>query len=106
MLELRMIGMKNKDQLKKYWFTLTVIQVNNTKLFTLSVIILTETAPQFCVVAIILSENFTMDINKPYRPRPSCMTCQVDDYNSRLLKGVPFLVGYGLQPSNNGKIMR
>ena len=35
MLELRMIGMKNKDKLKKYWFTLTVIQVNNTKIFTL-----------------------------------------------------------------------
>ena len=68
--------------------------------------VLVETAPQFCVVAIILSQNFTMDINKPYRPRPSCMTCLVDDYNSRLLKGVPFLVGYGLQPSNNGKVMR
>jgi len=65
-----------------------------------------DSAPQFCVVAIILAENFTMDINKPFRPRPSCLTCMVNDVQSRLLKGVPFLVGYGLQPSNNGKTPR
>ena len=65
-----------------------------------------DTAPQFCLVAIILAENFTMDINKPYRPRPSCLTCLVADVRSSLLKGVPFLVGYGLQSANNGKIPR
>ena len=65
-----------------------------------------DTAPQFCLVAIILAENFTMDINKPYRPRPSCLTCLVADVRSSLLKGVPFLVGYGLQSANNGKITR
>ena len=43
--------------------------------------------PQYCVLAIILAENFTMNINMPFRPRPSCMTCLVDDVNTRLLKG-------------------
>ena len=53
-----------------------------------------------------MAENFTMDINKPFRPRPSCLTCLVADVRSSLLKGVPFLVGYGLQPPDNGKITR
>ena len=43
--------------------------------------------PQYCVLAIILAENFTMNINMPFRPRPSCMTCLVEDVNTRLLKG-------------------
>ena len=63
-------------------------------------------APQFCVVAIILAEQFSMNINLPYRPRPSCMTCLVNDVNTRLMKGVPFVAGYGLQPSDNGKLHR
>ena len=53
--------------------------------------------PQYCVVALLLADNFTMDIEKPFRPRPSCMTCLVDSVQTRLLKGVPYLVGYGLQ---------
>ena len=58
-----------------------------------------ETAPQFCVVALVLTEQFSMSTTAQYRPRPACMTCQVEDISSRLLKGVPNLASYGLQTS-------
>ena len=31
--------------------------------------------PQYCVLALILSDGFNM--TAPYRPRPSCLTCKV-----------------------------
>ena len=29
--------------------------------------------------------------------RAACLNCKVDSYNSKLLKGLPFVAGYGLQ---------
>ena len=56
-----------------------------------------DTAPQFCVVALVLSQQFSMNTSLQYRPRPACLTCLVEDINSKLLKGVPNLASYGLQ---------
>jgi len=53
-------------------------------------------SPQFCVVALVLARNFSMD--KQERPRPACLSCQVDSYQAKVLKGNPFLASYGLQP--------
>ena len=30
-------------------------------------------------------------------PRAACLNCKVDSFNSKLLKGLPFVAGYGLQ---------
>ena len=53
------------------------------------------TSPQFCVLALILTSMFGM--SKEQRPRPACMNCQVNSYQAKVLKGVPFLASYGLQ---------
>eukprot|EP00090_Calanus_glacialis_P021303 TRINITY_DN32878_c0_g1_i1.p1 TRINITY_DN32878_c0_g1~~TRINITY_DN32878_c0_g1_i1.p1 ORF type:complete len:846 (+),score=251.22 TRINITY_DN32878_c0_g1_i1:28-2565(+) len=53
-------------------------------------------SPQFCVLALVLAQNFSMA--KQERPRPACLNCQVDSYQARVLKGNPFLASYGLQP--------
>ena len=60
---------------------------------------LSESAPQYCVVALVLTERFSMNTSYQFRPRPACLTCQVDEVASKLLKGVPNLAGYGLQSS-------
>ena len=39
-----------------------------------------------------------MSPSAQFRPRPACQTCQVDDISSKLLKGVPNLASFGLQP--------
>ena len=46
-----------------------------------------DTAPQYCVVALVLSQQFSMNTSLQYRPRPACLTCLVEDINSKLLKG-------------------
>jgi len=56
------------------------------------------TAPQYCVLALILAEPFNMQAKG--RPRAACLNCKVDSYSSKLLKGLPFVAGYGLQSSN------
>ena len=58
-----------------------------------------ESAPQYCVVALVLTERFSMNTSYQFRPRPACLTCQVEEVESKLLKGVPNLAGYGLQSS-------
>ena len=40
-----------------------------------------------------------MNTTHQNRPRPACLTCEVAEVSSRLLKGVPNLAGYGLQSS-------
>ena len=49
------------------------------------------------MLGLILTNMFSM--SKEQRPRPACMNCQVNSYQTKLLKGVPFLASYGLQPT-------
>ena len=100
-------GTRSRGRWRSCWSTPTATQVISWLVASVSDgCVVAVSAPQFCVVAIILAENFTMDIDKPFRPRPACLTCQVADIGNRMLKGVPFLVGYGLQPANNGRVLR
>jgi len=53
------------------------------------------TAPQYCVLALVLTEPFEM--MKQGRPRAICLNCQVDSFTEKTLKGLPFIASYGLQ---------
>ena len=37
--------------------------------------------------------------------RAACLNCKVDSYNSKLLKGLPFVAGYGLQVLVNKSLL-
>jgi len=52
-------------------------------------------SPQFCLLALVLAQNFSM--TKQQRPRPACLNCEVDSYQAKVLKGRPYLASYGLQ---------
>ncbi|XP_023331455.1 uncharacterized protein LOC111703668 isoform X2 [Eurytemora carolleeae] len=51
--------------------------------------------PQYCVLALILSDGFNM--TAPYRPRPSCLTCKLNSMLDKMTRATPLLAGYGLR---------
>jgi len=53
-------------------------------------------APQFCVMGIVLSSPFEMSL--PFRTRPACLTCKLRSYDdNEFLRAMPLLAGYGLR---------